>query len=126
MNWSPVWKETSIYGKLACYKEIKIKQESKNDIKYGKNFPDSKVHVAHMGPTWVLSAPGGPHVGPMLAHEPCNQGCLQIVLLNLLKAVLILGLIDVIRRWSTTMPKQIPDPAIIRLLQSKMVPNSKV
>ena len=27
--------------------------------------PDSKVHVAHMGPTWVLSAPGGPHAGPM-------------------------------------------------------------
>ena len=25
--------------------------------------PDSKIHVAHMGPTWVLSAPGGPHVG---------------------------------------------------------------
>ena len=27
--------------------------------------PDSKVHVAHMGPTWVLSTPGWPHVGPM-------------------------------------------------------------
>ena len=27
--------------------------------------PDSKVHVANMGPTWVLSAPDGPHVGPM-------------------------------------------------------------
>ena len=27
--------------------------------------PDSKVHGAQMGPTWVLSAPGGPHVGPM-------------------------------------------------------------
>ena len=26
---------------------------------------DSKVHGAHMGPTWVLSAPDGPHVGPM-------------------------------------------------------------
>ena len=26
---------------------------------------DSKVHVAHMGLTWVLSAPDGPHVGPM-------------------------------------------------------------
>ena len=26
--------------------------------------PDSKVHVANMGPTWVLSAPDGPHVGP--------------------------------------------------------------
>ena len=28
------------------------------------DIPDSNFHVAHMGPTWVLSAPGGPHVGP--------------------------------------------------------------
>ena len=27
--------------------------------------PDSKVHRADMGPTWVLSDPDGPHVGPM-------------------------------------------------------------
>ena len=27
--------------------------------------PNSKIHVDHMGPTWALSAPGGPHVGPM-------------------------------------------------------------
>ena len=27
--------------------------------------PDSKVHGANMGPTWVLASPGGPHVGPM-------------------------------------------------------------
>ena len=27
--------------------------------------PDSMVHGANMGPTWVLSAPDGPHVGPM-------------------------------------------------------------
>ena len=27
--------------------------------------PDSKVHGTHLGPTWVLSAPDGPHVGPM-------------------------------------------------------------
>ena len=26
-------------------------------------YPDSKVRRANMGPTWVLSAPGGPHVG---------------------------------------------------------------
>ena len=26
---------------------------------------DSKVHGANMGPTWILSAPDGPHVGPM-------------------------------------------------------------
>ena len=28
-------------------------------------YPDSKVHVADMGPTWVLPAPDGPHIGPM-------------------------------------------------------------
>ena len=28
-------------------------------------FPDSKVHGANMGPTWVLSAPDGPHVVPV-------------------------------------------------------------
>ena len=27
--------------------------------------PESKSHGANMGPTWVLSAPDGPHVGPM-------------------------------------------------------------
>ena len=27
--------------------------------------PDSKVHGANMGPTWVLSALDGPHCGPM-------------------------------------------------------------
>ena len=31
------------------------------------NYPDSKVHGANMGPTWVLSAPDGPHVGSV--HE---------------------------------------------------------
>ena len=30
-----------------------------------KHNPDSKVHGTNMGPTWVLSAPDGPHVGPM-------------------------------------------------------------
>ena len=28
-------------------------------------YPESKVHGANMGPIWVLSAPDGPHVGPM-------------------------------------------------------------
>ena len=28
-------------------------------------FPDSKVLGANIGPTWVLLAPNGPHVGPM-------------------------------------------------------------
>ena len=29
--------------------------------------PDSKVHGVNMGPAWVLSASGGPHVG----KSPC-------------------------------------------------------
>ena len=29
------------------------------------NSPDSKVHGANIGPTWVLSAPGGPPVCPV-------------------------------------------------------------
>ena len=37
------------------------------DKKYEHFFsiPDSKVHGANMGPTWVLSAQVGPHGGPM-------------------------------------------------------------
>ena len=37
--------------------------------------PDSKVHGTNMGPTWVLSAPDGPHVGPMnlAIRGPCQR-----------------------------------------------------
>ena len=31
---------------------------------FHKKLPDSKVHGANMEPPWVLSAPGGPHIGP--------------------------------------------------------------
>ena len=31
----------------------------------GHLVPKSKVHGTNMGPTWVLSAPCGPHVGPI-------------------------------------------------------------
>ena len=30
-----------------------------------RDLPDSKIHGANMGPTWVLSAPAGPHFGLM-------------------------------------------------------------
>ena len=30
-----------------------------------RHIPNSKFHGANMGPTWVLSAPDGSHVGPM-------------------------------------------------------------
>ena len=31
----------------------------------GEYIPDSKVHLANMGPIWGRQDPGGPHVGPM-------------------------------------------------------------
>ena len=34
---------------------------------FGNMHPDSKVHGANMGPTWVLSAPDRP-------HKPCSRG----------------------------------------------------
>ena len=39
---------------------------------------DSKVDGANMGPTWVLSAPAGPHVGPM---NLAIKECLSVVLM---------------------------------------------
>ena len=33
--------------------------------------PDSEVHGDNMGPTWVLSAPGGLHVGPINLLSGC-------------------------------------------------------
>ena len=49
------------------------------------NFPDNKVQVAHMGPTWVLSAPGGPHVGPMnLAIRVLMQSVTKWLILSYL------------------------------------------
>ena len=34
-------------------------------VRFICSFPDSKVHGANMGPTWVLSAPDVPHAGPV-------------------------------------------------------------
>ena len=43
------------------------------DRRTSNGSPDSKVHGTNMGPTWVLSAPDGLHVGPMnLAIRWCT------------------------------------------------------
>ena len=57
------------------------------------NYPDSKVHGAIMGPTWVLPAPDGPHAGPMnfAIRVTLNQMMVQVRKYHLggsLKAVL--------------------------------------
>ena len=50
-------------------------------------YPDSKVHGANMGPTWVLSAPDGPHIGPTnlairvitpSTHKLCEEWSLNL------------------------------------------------
>ena len=34
-------------------------------VLYQSRYPDSKIHVVAMGPTWDLTAPDGPHIGPV-------------------------------------------------------------
>ena len=46
----------------ACSRDLANKQRK---TKAPQHSPDSKVHGANMGPTWLPSAPDGPHVGPM-------------------------------------------------------------
>ena len=52
--------ETHTHTLIFTVKRVYINNQAANYI-----CPDSKVHGANMGPTWVLSAPVGPHVGPM-------------------------------------------------------------
>ena len=51
--------------------------KSINDIRM-VIIPDSKVHGANSGPTWVLSDPDGPHVGPRNhAIREGSKECIQ-------------------------------------------------
>ena len=46
--------------------ECKYGEEQQKDRRRQTDeFADSKVHGPNMGNTWVLSAPDGPHIGPM-------------------------------------------------------------
>ena len=44
---------------------LSFRKAGNDNTNHFQAIPDSKVHGANMGPTWVLSAPDGPHVGPM-------------------------------------------------------------
>ena len=52
-----------IYHKIYATKLVSL--FSSDTAQPDMNIPDSKVHGSNMGPTWVLSDPDGPHVGPM-------------------------------------------------------------
>ena len=52
-------------------------------------YPDSKIHGTNMGPTWIMSAPDGPHLGPMnlairVANEISWKMCNLVVSMSLL------------------------------------------
>ena len=51
--------------KLTCIPGLQLcpSMSYKTEEKWCCWIPDSKVHGANMGPTWVLPAPDGPHVG---------------------------------------------------------------
>ena len=54
------------YFLFYCMKSSTISlNEHMNQGRVQKYLPDSKVHGANMGPTWVPSAPVGPHGGRM-------------------------------------------------------------
>ena len=57
------WNNPLMHGNTDRY--LTIVKHNKNCLLNAWDVPDSKVHVANMGPTWVLLAPDGPHVGPM-------------------------------------------------------------
>ena len=45
-------------------------------------YPDSKVHGANIGPTWVLPAPDGPHMGPMNLAMRDTIGYVRLVYMS--------------------------------------------
>ena len=50
---------------VSVYWAQRFSVDGQRQTVYECNYPDNKVHGAIMGLTWVLSAPDGPHVGPM-------------------------------------------------------------
>ena len=70
----PVFPITTI--RRSRYSFIFIPYLERLYLYWNQHTSDSKVHVANMGPTCVLSAPGGPYVGPMnLAIRDRKYSC---------------------------------------------------
>ena len=77
-DWNPYMRKISLYLDGAQYVPI-IMHTFYILLCFIVASPDSKDHRANMGPTWVLSAPGGSHVGPMnLAITVVLFNCLYI------------------------------------------------
>ena len=65
--------------------------------------PDNKVHGTNMGPTWILSVPDGPHVGPMnlAIRGGCNP---KLIIFELISRIAIFSICYEIQ-MSVTWPR---------------------
>ena len=54
-----VIKQNSVEYRLAILRSLRVAVH----VALSHTIPDSKAHVANMGPTWGRQDPGGPHVG---------------------------------------------------------------
>ena len=81
LNPEKYWCKVSMASR-SCYSSLVCQSTAKYKIFTMRQGSDNKVHGANMGPTWVLSDPDGPHVGPMSlaprrVHDhpiPTNKG----------------------------------------------------
>ena len=67
-TWGSDSQATWHQDRILIIMKYRVIQESCSEhqaVFFHESFPDSKVHGANMGSTWVLSAPDGPHVGPV-------------------------------------------------------------
>ena len=62
-NMTITWGASGIRGSTATLNNHRMHCRIINSPFFGIANPDSKIHGANMGPTWVLSAPDGSHVG---------------------------------------------------------------
>ena len=80
-RWAPCWPHESCYqGRMSTVHHDMPHFLPAHSTCLTDGDPDSKVHGANMGPTWVLPAPDGPHVGPM--NFAIMVECLQYIMAN--------------------------------------------
>ena len=71
----PFWKVSAWY-KHILYNNKTWWNKTSDYCFHGQMTPDSKVHGANMGPTWVLSAPDGPQPLNLLSGTKLQYFCM--------------------------------------------------
>ena len=69
------------------------------NLKYLEHIPDSKVHGANMGSTWILWAPDGPHDGPINLVIRETSSVLRV---SITTAIRIMIVVDIFEKYQAT------------------------